>query len=302
MNGLCEDGTINAIRYRNIEKGRIFKMKAGKLFNNIMSCNTVIDGMPEQIKRWLSEEFVADWILYAQENIGNKEYTLHVDDNFSDIYDSDRCKGYDTDSDCFGSCMVNDDQWTFYRDAVKAKAAYLTDSDDMIVARCIVFTDVTDEDGNKWRLAERQYACNCDDALKRMLVSALIRDNQIDGYKRVGSSCHDARAFVTNEGESLSDKCFTIECNLDFGDTLSYQDSFKYYDNNTGIADNYGDGNMREGAFFDQRAAEVTIQILNGQTNALVVVCKAEEKSNNEAKATRLAIEKALNEIFNGAR
>ena len=65
---------------------------------------------------------------------------------------------------------------------------------------------------------------------------------------------------------------------------------------------NYGDGNMREGAFFDQRAAEVTIQILNGQTNALVVVCKAEEKSNNEAKATRLAIEKALNEIFNGAR
>ena len=65
---------------------------------------------------------------------------------------------------------------------------------------------------------------------------------------------------------------------------------------------NYGDGNMREGAFFDQRAIEVTIQIVNAQTNALVVVCKAEEKSNNEAKATRYAIEKALNEIFNGVR
>ena len=65
---------------------------------------------------------------------------------------------------------------------------------------------------------------------------------------------------------------------------------------------NYGDGNMREGVFFDQRAVEVTIQILNGQTNGLICVCKAEEKSNNDAKATRLAIEKALNEIFNGAR
>ena len=65
---------------------------------------------------------------------------------------------------------------------------------------------------------------------------------------------------------------------------------------------NYGDGNMREGAFFDQRAVEVTIQVLNAQTNGLICVCKAEEKSNNEAKATRLAIEKALNEIFNGLR
>lgn len=65
---------------------------------------------------------------------------------------------------------------------------------------------------------------------------------------------------------------------------------------------NYGDGNVREGWFFDMRAAEVTIQILNGQTNGLVCVCKAEEKSNNDAKATRMAIEKALNEIFNGVR
>lgn len=65
---------------------------------------------------------------------------------------------------------------------------------------------------------------------------------------------------------------------------------------------NYGDGNMREGVFFDQRAVTVTIQILNGQTNGLVCVCKAEEKANNDAKATRYAIEKALDEIFQGVR
>ena len=65
---------------------------------------------------------------------------------------------------------------------------------------------------------------------------------------------------------------------------------------------NFGDGNMREGGFFEERAIEVTIQILNGQTNDLIVVCKAEEKANNEAKATRFAIKKAINEIFLGVR
>lgn len=65
---------------------------------------------------------------------------------------------------------------------------------------------------------------------------------------------------------------------------------------------NFGDGNMREGGFFEEHAIEVTIQILNGQTNDLIVVCKAEEKANNEAKATRFAIEKAINEIFLGVK
>lgn len=64
---------------------------------------------------------------------------------------------------------------------------------------------------------------------------------------------------------------------------------------------NYGEGNMREG-IFDIRAITVTLQILNGQTNDLLCVCKAEEKSGDEASATREAIEKALNEIFNFLR
>ena len=64
---------------------------------------------------------------------------------------------------------------------------------------------------------------------------------------------------------------------------------------------NYGDGNNREG-FWSERAITVTMQILNGKTNDLIVVCKAEEKGGDEAVATRLAIEKALNEIFLGVR
>lgn len=64
---------------------------------------------------------------------------------------------------------------------------------------------------------------------------------------------------------------------------------------------NYGEGNNREGVF-KVRAIAVTIQILNGQTNDLVCVCKSEEKASDEAKATREAIDKALNEIFAGVK
>ena len=229
MGGLCEDGTVNAIRYRNVEKGKTFKMKAGKMFNHLLECNVITKDLPEQIKRWLSEEWVAMWIDYARNNVSETEYTLHVDDNFADIYDSARCAGYDESSNCFGSCMVDDDQWTFYRDAVDAKAAYLTDSDGMIVARCIIFTDVKDQDGRKWRLAERQYSKFCEYGLQRQLISALIKGGHIDGYKSIGASCGDATRFVDCDGNSLSDKKFSIRCRLEDGDTISYQDSFKWF-------------------------------------------------------------------------
>lgn len=243
LNGICEDGTFNAIRYRNIEKDHVFRMKAGKMFNHIMSCNKVVDALPEQIKRWLSEEWVADWIEYAREEIGDKEYTLHVDDNFEEIYDSECCAGYDEDSDAFRSCMVGDDQWTFYRDAVDAKAAYLTDSEGMIVARCIVFTNVHDYDSDKvWRLAERQYSKFCEYQLQRQLIAKLIAGGHIDGFKSVGASCSDSHRFVDIEGRSLEDKTFWIPCRLEDGDTISYQDSFKYFDYDEQRAYNYCDG------------------------------------------------------------
>lgn len=243
--GLCEDKTLNAIRYVNIEKGKAFKMKAGKMFNHIMSCNKILSTMPEQIQRWLSEEFVADWIEYARRSLISPEFTLHVDDNFSDIYDSERCAGYDEDSDAFGSCMVNDEQYTFYKDAVDAKAAYLTDEDDMIVARCVIYTNVHEEGSDKiWRLAERQYSKFCDLALQRQLIRALIQDGHIDGFKRVGASCHDPKDFLDNDGNSLQDKKFWIPCRLENGDTLSYQDSFKWYDYEQKRADNQGWGDV----------------------------------------------------------
>ncbi len=158
---------------------------------------------------------------------------LHINNEFWKIYDSDYCKGN------FGSCMVDEDRTSFYRDSVKAKAAYITDKTGLVVARSILFTDVTDQDGNKWRLLERQYSSGGDDVLKRLLIDKLIQGDYIDGYKIVGASCHEANAFVDIHGNSLSDKKFEIDCDLELEDTLSYQDSFKWYNYNLNKAYNY---------------------------------------------------------------
>lgn len=76
---------------------------------------------------------------------------------------------------------------------------------------------------------ERQYASNKDDTLKRLLIDKLIHGEYIDGYKVIGASCRDADAFVDISGNSLKNKKFEIDCQLDIHDTLSYQDSFKWY-------------------------------------------------------------------------
>ena len=76
------------------------------------------------------------------------------------------------------------------------------------------------------------------------MIEALISGGYIDGYKKVGAGCGDARAFVDIIEHSLSDRRFSIECKLDWEDTLSYQDSFKCYDMDKMVADNFGAGNL----------------------------------------------------------
>lgn len=238
-NGLCADGDTKSVRYINSERdNRVFKMKAGKFINSCLDSLPFTEILPEQIKRWIGEEFARDWQVYAESRIGKSTLTLHVgsgESDFKTIYDDGLYKGD------FHSCMGGADQYSFYSDAVDASAAWLTDSDGMIVARCVIFNDVTDEDGKTWRLAERQYSSDMDEVLKQTLVDRLIKEGLIDGYKRVGVDCHDNRNFVANNGESLRAKRFSIECRLCDGDTLSYQDSFVYYDYNKDIAYNHYD-------------------------------------------------------------
>ena len=238
LGGICADGDTRCIRYIKHEDGnsRIFKMKAGKLLTKLIEENTRCR-INETIRIWLCEEFAADWQAYTRGRAC--EYTLHTGDGYDDfagIYGDFSYKGD------FGSCMMNDGYSSFYVDAVDATAAWLEDADGDMVARCVIYNHVTDEDGNVWRLAERQYTSDSDETLKRMLVLKLIEAGLIDGYKTVGASCHDSRNFVTNDGVSLRDKKFWIKCRLDDGDTLSYQDSFKYWEDD--VADNWSENGI----------------------------------------------------------
>ena len=154
---------------------------------------------------------------------------LYVNDNFADIYSSERLKGYDSNSDAFVSCMVDKGYHNFYKNAVKAKAAYLEDESGKIIARCVIFTEVYDDDGGVWRYAERQYSVGSNDVYKQALVDALIQAGEIDCFKKIGASCQDCHAIVDIHGNSLASKKFSIDCDLDWDDSLSYQDTFKSY-------------------------------------------------------------------------
>lgn len=230
MKGKTEDGDEKAIRYVRLDNDKVYKMKAGKMYRQLILDTEFGRMLPEQVVTWLCEELSFEWTGYNTAS----QYQLHVDDDFEKIYDSEWLKGN------FGSCMVDEDQHGFYESSVEAKAAYLTGEDGEIVARAIIFTNVREEGtDNKWRLCERQYSTDGDEQLKQILVNRLIQEGHIDGYKRVGADCHSPRSFVDVNDRDLSDKKFSIACDLDFEDTLSYQDSFKWYDMNSYRAYNY---------------------------------------------------------------
>ena len=234
--GVCEDLDKGSVRYINVERNRVFKMRAGKFMRGLILETEIGKLLSPSVVNWLAGDvFTQQWCTYTYGYTPERE--LHVNDDFRSIYDSDCCKGN------FGSRTVDKDRTSFYHDAVKAKAAYITDKTGLIVARAVLFTDVTDQDGKKWRLLERQYSSGGDDILKRLLVDKLIQEKHIDGYKIVGASCHEANAFVDTEGNSLSDRMFEIDCELDEEDTLSYQDSFKWYSYSRNKAYNYGNSN-----------------------------------------------------------
>ncbi len=232
LQGICADEDAKSVRYVNEERGgRVFKMKAGKFLQAIIEENAATRALPEQLKRWLGEEFTREWQSYASSHI-DTGLTLHVDDDFERIYSSAHCA-------CgFGSCMQGKNLWQYYRDSIRAKAAYLTDADGYVVARCVVYQEAHDEYGNTYRLAERQYAKGESNVLKQILVDRLIAEGHIDGYKRIGVDCHANTAFVANNGKSMDNLHLSIECSLDFDEPLSYQDSFVYYDKEAGVAYN----------------------------------------------------------------
>lgn len=234
--GLCEDGDSKCVRYHNHRTGKIFKMKAGKLYRHLILETEFGKTLPEQVVTYLCEEFAAKWQAFTMGRLPKNK--LYVNQEFERIYSSKYCEGD------FCSCMVDKGYHGFYEKSVNASAAYLENEKGKIIARCIIFNEVKDQDGKVYRLAERQYATGDNHILKRALADALIRGGYIDGYKKVGASCNEANAFVSINGDSLSDRKFRIACDLDWDDDLSYQDSFKSYSMSARIADNYCYGDI----------------------------------------------------------
>lgn len=234
--GMCVDGDVAKVRYvrHDGERERVYKMKAGKFVCLLIAEHPFGKLLPVQVTNWLSEEFTMDWTSYSSSLMPKNR--LFVNKDFGKIYDSEECVGD------FCSCMVDKEYHTFYEDYVDASAAYLENEEGKIVARCIIFNNVYDEEGNVYRYAERQYSTEGSDILKRTLIDALIRDGYIDIYKKIGAGCRDTHAIVDLEGRSLSDKTFHIKCSAQYDDTYSYQDTFIAL--NTGDAVAYNDEEM----------------------------------------------------------
>lgn len=233
QNGLCEDGDFKACRYINNANNKgVYKMKAGKFIRSLILETEFGKTLPEQVIVYLMECFCQDWETFSMSTLPKNR--LFVNKDFKRIYDGSQC------GTSFHSCMIDQGLHQFYSDAVDASAAYLEDESGMIIARCIIFNKVYEEGSDKvWRMAERQYATEESNVLKRALVDALIRGGYIDGYKQVGFDCHNSRGYVDIHGNSLESKQFYIDCDLETDEKLSYQDSFKWYSYRKKLAYNY---------------------------------------------------------------
>jgi hypothetical protein len=223
--GVCEDHDTRSVRYLNMEQnGRVYKMKAGKMLHHLINELDYGKGLCEEAQRWIEEDFAQRWQSYCMGKL--PENHLIVNNDFKRIYSSEYCVG------SFCSCMVDQDHWHFYKNSVNAKAAFLVNSDDMVIARAILWTNVLDDEGNEYRYLDRQYSTDGNVVLMRALIDELIKAGEIDMYKVPGCSCGEANAIVGINGNSLSDKVFHIKCTVDTDQCLSYMDTFKWYNYN----------------------------------------------------------------------
>lgn len=222
-NGVCFDRDINSIRYTNVKNLRVFKMKASKFFHKVTE-NIIF--LPKEVIHWLAEEFA------------NKRKALLVDQSLYSLHYGKSLKDFQKIySEGIHSCMSGGEHANFYVNSVDATAAWLEDSRGTLVARCVIFNNVRDTGGNIYRLAERQYAEQ--DWLKELLVLKLITNDLIDGYKKIGAGACANKNFYTKDHQELPDKYLTIDCYLYTNSIVSYQDSFKWYNDSKKEAYNF---------------------------------------------------------------
>lgn len=238
--GICDDckGNFANIRLvRNNDK-KIMMKKIGRLISDELNkILLVTPTMQKAINRYC--EIVTDkWAIYHQKYSGVNT-TLRVDDDFRFIYDSDN---YNLN---FDSCMQDKDCYQFYNDIYcDCKAVSLLNAEGLILARSIIFNDVEDEDGNRYRMLERIYGTHEKD--RKILLEKVIEQGLIDCHKAFNASCSDCKNIVGVGDFAYVDftkKELSIDVNgIDY-DFVPYLDTFKYFriDNMRCSNDSYED-------------------------------------------------------------
>lgn len=228
---LCEDGTSvdGYIKYYRQDNDKTYNMRLGKMLNDHWDLTEFGKVIPGSMRVYISEVLSQDLKAYASKYTG---WALHVDDDFEGIYDRDR---YEDGAD-FHSCMVGKDLTDFYTH-FDANAAYITNANNKIVARCILWNKVH-HNGKIIRFADRQYAEDQDRVMMQLLIDKLIEDDYIDAYKPVGdgcSGCEESVNFIQEDG-TIKHKfaSMRVYCDCDIIDYLDgnipYLDTFKWVD------------------------------------------------------------------------
>lgn len=241
------DGTHGQIRYElktENERGtsyKFYRAKVGKIVREFLQSerfnktydvdltNTLID--------YLCEEASARLNAYNLNN--TKGYNLVVDDNFQKIYST----GYTIENSSFGSCQMDKDLWDMWPNVKGAKAIYVTNEDEEIVARAIYFSEIHVEGDDKvYRGIERIYSFQSDEKYKKLLLIMARKEGIVDIYKDINAGAHDTmlwRIIKGEEDESFKQRMY-VECVKKFTcESVAWGDSFKFYNENNLCIYNY---------------------------------------------------------------
>lgn len=230
--GRCIDGDVGAVRYIKTDNDEIYKMKIGKWILSILQNEynvTDLVGLP-LVNYWI-ETITAQW---KSSGFNGERFRLKTQKEgltFEHIYSTDNCGGK------LGSCMMDDGQYVFYQNAVDAEPVALYDQQEgTIVARAVMFHSVKDREGNTYNYLERQYAKG--DLYKEMLIDKCYEKGIIDIHKSASAGYSDVTEIYNKERERPQDTFLSIEMNIENGDTISFQDTFRYYNYHKKIATN----------------------------------------------------------------
>ena len=245
------DGTHGQIRYElrtENERGasyKFYRAKVGKIvreylnserfnkFYHVDLTNTLID--------YLCEEASARLNAYNLNNA--KGYNLVVDDDFQKIYSTD----HTLENSTFGSCQMDKELWDMWPNIKGAKAIYVTNDDDEIVARAIYFTEIHVENDDKvYRGIERIYSYNSEEKYKKLLLMMARKEGIVDIFKDINAGAYDTKLWRIVKGEEDEEfqEDMYVECIKKFTDeSVAWGDSFKYYNEKTLCIYNYAYSN-----------------------------------------------------------